>query len=151
MTTSLVGIAGLDAATAPEVIAKVAARLIAAGHVAPSFEQAAIARERRSPTGLPFEPDAVAIPHAEPEHVTRPAIAIATLVKPVSFRQMGTPAVKLSARLVVMPALTASDQAASGLTPIIEALQDRAFRDELLACGDDAAIVAAAGRRWSAR
>ena len=37
----------------------------------------------------------VAIPHAEPQHVISPAMAIASLARPVRFRQMGSPAIQL--------------------------------------------------------
>ena len=61
-------LARLEAATAEAVIRHLARELHRGGHVAASFEAAAVAREG-SPTGLPFAGGAVAIPHAEPEHV----------------------------------------------------------------------------------
>jgi PTS system galactitol-specific IIA component len=139
-------IARLTAGSNEDVIRALAARLLAAGHVKPSFENAALARERRSPTGLPFPGVAVALPHAEPEHVASPAIAVASLVAPVTFRQMGNPAVKLEVSLVVMPALTAKEQAASELSRLIQVLQDEALRGELVAAPDNAALCAVLGR-----
>lgn len=139
-------IARLSAASSDELIRALAARLFAGGHVHASFEGAAIARERRSPTGLPFPGLAVALPHAEPEHVASPAIAVASLVTPVTFRQMGNPAVKLEVSLVVMPALTAKEQAASELSRLIQVLQDEALRRELVAATDSAGLCAALGR-----
>jgi galactitol PTS system EIIA component len=139
-------IARLTAGSNEDVIRALAARLLAVGHVKPSFENAALARERRSPTGLPFPGVAVALPHAEPAHVASPAIAVASLVAPVTFRQMGNPAVKLEVSLVVMPALTAKEQAASELSRLIQVLQDEALRRELVAATDNAALCAALGR-----
>jgi PTS system galactitol-specific IIA component len=147
MSVPVVCFAGLAAKDADSAIRALAGKLVAAGHVKPSFERAALAREKRSPTGLPFEGSAVAIPHAESEHVESPAIAIATLASPVKFRQMGTPQITLDVRLVVMPVLTGKEQAAAGLSEIIERLQDAALREALLACADDAALAAA----WSSR
>lgn len=123
----------LEAATAEACIAALSRALHAAGHVEETFEAAAIARERRSPTGLPFPGIAVALPHAEPEHVRAPAIAVATLAAPVTFRQMGAPAQKLAVRVVVMPALTAKEQAAGGLAEIIARLREASFREALVA------------------
>ena len=120
--------AALAANSAEEVVRTLARRLHQAGHVTASFEAAAIARERRSPTGLPFTDVAVAIPHAEPEHVISPAIAIASLAHPVRFRQMGSPAIQLDVLLVVMPAFTEKQQAAAGLSELIERLQNDALR-----------------------
>jgi len=120
----------LVGATDKEVIALLASRLGA--HVAPSFAAAALAREKRSPTGLPFEGIAVAIPHAEPEHVISPALVIASLAAPVSFRQMGSPGTRVPVGLVVMPALSAKEQAAAGLSQIIELMQSAGIREALM-------------------
>jgi PTS system galactitol-specific IIA component len=124
-------IAGLAAESSDGVVRVLAQRLLAGGHVQPSFEMAAIAREKRSPTGLPFPGQGVAIPHAEPEHVVVPAIAIASLSSPVAFRQMGAPGVKVEVSLVVMPALTAKEQAAGELARLVGLLQDEALRRAL--------------------
>ncbi len=121
----------LAATSAEDVIRQLARAL--EGVVKPSFEAAAIAREKRSPTGLPFPEIAVAIPHAEPEHVVSPGMAIATLAAPVEFRQMGSPATKLKVSIVVMPALTAKEQAEAGLSRIIERLQDDDRRRAMMA------------------
>ncbi|MBK7396118.1 MAG: PTS sugar transporter subunit IIA [Myxococcales bacterium] len=132
------------AATSAEDVVRALARLLhGRGHVRDSFERAALAREKRSPTGLPFPGIAVALPHAEPEHVVSPAIAIATLATPVVFREMGSPAVKLSVSLVVMPAFSAKEQAGAGLSALIERLQDEALRARLVAAEDAASLAAA--------
>jgi PTS system galactitol-specific IIA component len=135
----------LDVATAEAAVRHLARELAKAGHVKPSFEAAAVARERRSPTGLPFSGPggAVALPHAEPEHVVSPAVAIATLARPVKFREMGSPATQLDVALVVMPALTAKEQAAAGLARLIERLQPETLRRALLDAADEAAMRAA--------
>ena len=137
-----ISIARLEVASSEDGIRALAAALFAAGHVKASFEGAALARERRSPTGLPFPGVAVALPHAEPDHVVRPAIAIASLVRPVTFRQMGSPAVKLEVSLVVMPALTAKEQAASELSRLIQMLQDEELRRKLVAAADSTTLAA---------
>ena len=130
----------LDAASAEQAIRTLARELHRAGYVKASFEAAAVLRERRSPTGLPFEGGAVALPHAEPEHVLKPALAIASLARPVKFREMGSPAVALDVSLVVMPALTAKEQASAGLAQIIEFLQDAGLRGALTSALDEEAM-----------
>lgn len=151
MLSSELCIAGLMAESADAVLKALAERLLKAGHVRPSFEQAAIVRERRSPTGLPFPGCGVALPHAEPEHVVTPAIAVATLAKAVPFRQMGSPATKLDVTLVVMPALTAKEQAAGDLSRLIGLLQDETLRHALTAAKESDAIMAALSGRLDAR
>ena len=126
-----------------------AAKLVLAGHVKPTFEAAALLRERRSPTGLPFPGMGVAMPHAEPEHVVSPAIAIASLATPVRFRQMGSPATQIDVELVVMPALTTKEQAGAGLARLIELLQDEALRTELASATTGDEMCAAIRARWS--
>lgn len=133
----------LQANTAEDVIRALAQKLFSKGHVKASFEKAALMREKRSPTGLPFPGIAVALPHAEPEHVESPAIAVATLEKPLTFRQMGDPATKLTVSIVVMPAFSAKEQAGAGLSGLIEKLQDEALRSRLMQAPDAAAIAEA--------
>jgi len=135
----------LEAKTAEQAIRALAKRLFDGGHVKASFEHAAVLREKRSPTGLPFPDAPVALPHAEPEHVLSPACAVALLAAPVKFRQMGSPQMQLDVRIVVMPALTAKDQAAAGLAALIERLQDVARRTALLAATTPNAIAHAIG------
>jgi PTS system galactitol-specific IIA component len=132
----------LSAKTPEDVVKALAAKLLSKGHVLETFEKAALAREKRSPTGLPFPGVAVALPHAEPEHVASPAIAIATLASPVTFRQMGSPGTKLAVSLVVMPAFTAKEQASAQLSTLIEKLQDDALRTRLVAAPDAEALAA---------
>ncbi len=142
--------ARLDARSAEEAVRALARQLRAAGHVKETFEDAAVRRERRSPTGLPFEGGAVALPHAEPEHVESYGIAVATLARPVRFRQMGAPATELDVELVVMPALTAKEQASAGLARLIDLLRDGTLRALLVAAKDADEMRHALGSRWKA-
>lgn len=143
-------ISRLDAPNADAAVRALAARLFAEGHVLVSFEAAAIARERRLPTGLPFPSGAIALPHAEPEYVISPAIAIASLAAPVRFRQMGSPAVQLDVALVVMPAFSAKEQAGAGLARLLEILRDDALRADLARATTAGAMHAAIAARWDA-
>jgi PTS system galactitol-specific IIA component len=138
----------LEAPSAEAVIRALARCLHAKGHVHDSFESAACSREKRSPTGLPFVPIPVALPHAEPEHVKAPAIALATLARPVKFRQMGSPGITLEVALVVMPALTAKEQAQAELSRVIERLQSEVLRRGLVAAGTQEELLAALALGW---
>jgi PTS system galactitol-specific IIA component len=141
-------VVSLSAPSSDAVIRALAGLLRARGHVRDSFEAAAIAREKRSPTGLPFPELAIALPHAEPEHVETPAIAIATLAAPVRFRQMGSPATQLDVRLVVMPALGSKEQAAGDLARLIELLQDEETTRALATAKSPEELCAALEARW---
>ncbi len=150
MPSVLLCFARIEVATAEAAIRTLAKELHRAGHVKESFESAAVTRERRSPTGLPFDGGAVALPHAEPDHVVSHGLAVATLAKPVRFREMGSPATQLDVALVVMPALTSKEQAAAGLTRIIEMLQDAELRAKIAAAADADALRAIVAARWTA-
>jgi len=141
-------VAGFAAKSSDDVVRALSARLLAAGRVKSSFEGATLARERRSPTGLPFPTIAVAMPHAEPEHVVAPAIAVASLAAPVPFRQMGSPGIRLPVSLVVMPALTAKEQAAAELSRLVELLQDESLRRALASAASDAALCELLAPHW---
>jgi PTS system galactitol-specific IIA component len=135
-------LARLDAKSAEEVVRALAKALFDAGRVKGTYAAAAAQRERRMPTGLPFPDIAAALPHADPEHVIAPGVAVATLAAPVKFRQMGDPAVQLDVRLVVMPAFSAKEQAAAELTKLIARLQDAKLREALIAAPDAEALSA---------
>lgn len=141
-------VVGLDAPSAEAAIRALARVLHAAGRVRATFEAAAVAREVRSPTGLPFEPLAVALPHAEPEHVVSPAIAIATLAAPVRFREMGSPATQHEVQLVIMPAFGSKEQAGAELSRLIEALQDPETTRVLAAAATRDELCAALRAKW---
>jgi Phosphotransferase system mannitol/fructose-specific IIA domain (Ntr-type) len=96
----------MEASSAEEVIRQLAARLEAEGFVRPSFVEAVLERERAHPTGLPLEGDLhVAIPHADVVHVISPALAIATLARPVIFRNMVNPEEMVPVSIVILMAL----------------------------------------------
>ena len=60
------------------------------GYVKAGWADAVIRRERIYPTGLPTEVMKVAVPHAmERDQVNTPVIIVATLKRPVNFKEMG--------------------------------------------------------------
>jgi PTS system galactitol-specific IIA component len=133
-------VAQLDAAGPDEVVHALAARLAAAGRVRPTFAAAVLARERVSPTGLPFAGRKVAIPHADPEHVLAPGAAIATLRRAVTFQAMGDPATGLAVDVVVALALPDQESAQAALVSLVERFQSPEYLDALCAAADAAAL-----------
>lgn len=83
-------IIGLEAQTAEDVIRALSTVLVKSNYVTEEFAEDVLTRELTFPTGLPTYPVAVAIPHADPDHVQRSAFAIGILKNPVKFSQMGT-------------------------------------------------------------
>ncbi len=59
------------------------------GYVKPSYRAAIAERETKFPTALPTQPEAIAIPHADAEHIIKPFIAPIRLRTPVPWLDMG--------------------------------------------------------------
>ena len=135
--------AGDEAVPARErVINALVDRLEAAGHVAPTFRHAVLARERAHPTGLPTAVPC-AIPHTDAEHVRTTGIAVATLARPVPFTQMGAPDQTVAARWVVMMCLRSASAQLEALQALINGMQDAGAVEQLLAAPDETALTEA--------
>jgi PTS system galactitol-specific IIA component len=108
----------LDIETAEEVIRLLGTRLHTLGYVKDGFIEATLKREENMPTGLPLGGDInAAIPHVDIEFVNQPALALATLKKPVIFQNMVDSDEAIPVRLVIMLAL---DQPKSQITMLQE-------------------------------
>jgi PTS system galactitol-specific IIA component len=81
---------GVEAADAKDAIGILTSMLVETDHVAPEFADDVWEREKTFPTGLPTQPLAVAIPHADPDYVNKSAVCVGVLISPVKFSQMGT-------------------------------------------------------------
>lgn len=117
-------VAHLDASDAGQVIDQLALYLIQHnGAVRDTFAAAVRAREMEHPTGLPTEPWPVAIPHTDADQVIRPAIAVATLARPVQFFEMGNPNTALDVRMVFLLAIADSVDQITCLQSLITLIQ----------------------------
>jgi len=81
---------GVEASDAQDAIGKLSALRVETRNVTAEFAEDVWIREQTFPTGLPTQPLAVAIPHADPDHVNGSAVCVGVLKSPVSFAQMGT-------------------------------------------------------------
>jgi PTS system galactitol-specific IIA component len=107
-----------------EVLERGAQLLQAAGHVTEEWSAAVVAREREHPTGLPTLGVGVAIPHAEPDNVLRPGIAVVTLRTPVPFAVMGEEDVQVDVSVAFFLALDDGRAQLEALRRIAELAQD---------------------------
>lgn len=114
---------GLDAGNAEAVLRTLSDRLLDGAYVAATFPEALLEREASYPTGLPAEGLGVAIPHADPEHVRVPAVALATLNQPVRFQVMGDPQQEVEVSVVFLLALNNPDGQLSVLRQVAELVQ----------------------------
>lgn len=124
---------GMDADSAEEVIRNLAGRLMYAGYVRDSYVESVLARERIQPTGLPLEGKFnAAIPHTDVEHVIKPGIAMATLNRPVMFRNMINPNEEVAVHLVFLLALDQPKSQIEMLQQLSQALQQPAIVEQLM-------------------
>ena len=120
-----VTLVGLQAASDTQAISVLVAALAAADYVAPQFAADVLARERTFPTGLPTEPIGVAIPHADPDHVYRSAIAVGLLTEPVTFKRMGSNSdSEVAAQLVFLLAIKEIEKQVELIRELMAVLQN---------------------------
>lgn len=123
----------LQSDSSKEVIETLGERLFQAGYVQSSFVQAALDRESQLPTGLPLEGKYnAAIPHTDIEHVIKPALALATLTRPVDFQNMVLPEEKVPVQLVILMALEQAKTQVEMLQEIAAVLQDSTIIEKLI-------------------
>lgn len=122
----------VDAKDAQEAIQKLTVALVETGHVAPGFSEDVWKREQTFPTGLPTQPLAVAIPHADPDHVNHSAVCIGVLNSPVPFAQMGTDgSVFLDVQLVFMLAIKEREKQVEMIQQLMIVIQNASLLEEL--------------------
>ena len=127
-------IVNLDAQDARDALNKIVAVLVHSGHVTPEFANDVWEREQVFPTGLPTQPFASALPHADPQHVRQTAVAIAILKTPVRFGQMGTDgSVGLEVRLIILLAIREREKQVELIQQVVALLQAPGVLEQLAA------------------
>ncbi len=133
----------LEADSAEQAMGVMGAALEEYGYVKPTFREALLNREAQSPTGLPLAGRKVAIPHTDPEHVIKAAIAVCTLARPVSFGEMGNPEQLLPVEIIAMLAFPDHESSQQALFDLIDRFQQASFIEGLYAAPDARALLAA--------
>lgn len=113
----------IEATNHEEAILQLSQRFFENGYAKKTYSQALIEREKEFPTGLKTNISAVAIPHADPEHVEYGSLGIGTLKTPVTFRAMDTKA-ELQVNILFMLAITDSTSQLKMLQSVIEIIQN---------------------------
>lgn len=131
----------MRADSAADAIAQLGARLEAGGFVKPTWVHAALEREKVFATGLPTPEVGVAIPHADVEHVSRQAIAVGVLEKPVEFGEMGNPEGSVPVRIVCALAVAQSDLLVTLLQRLVEMFQTPGVLRRIAAARTPAEVV----------
>ena len=122
----------LAAHDAQDAIQQLTTALAAGGAVEPGFAEDVWAREQTFPTGLPTQPLAVAMPHADPDHVNSSAVCLGILKSPVRFAQMGTDgSIVLDVHLVFMLAIKEREKQVEMIQQLMAVIQDAGLLDLL--------------------
>jgi len=123
----------LEAQDAREALDKIVEVLVRSGHVEPEFANDVWEREQLFPTGLPTQPFASALPHADPQHIRQTALAIGTLQTPVQFSQMGTDgSVCLDVHVIILMAIKEREKQVELIQQVIELLQSPGVLEKLV-------------------
>ena len=134
---------GVEAADAQDAIQILTAPLVETGHVTPEFAMDVWKREETFPTGLPTQPLAVAIPHADPDHVNGSAICVGTLKSPVRFAQMGTDgSTVLDVPVIFLLAIKEKEKQVDMIQQLVTLIQSPSFLDGLPKAKDSSEAMA---------
>jgi PTS system galactitol-specific IIA component len=117
----------IEADSSGELIRRLTELLAKNGCVKLEYADVVISREEQYPTGIPAAGLAVAIPHGFADDcVLEPSIAVATLVRPVAFRNMFDPDEELAVGMVFLIALSSKDknELAKDLEKVMSILSD---------------------------
>ena len=132
----------VEADSSREVIRILADLLVKNGCVTPGYFPLLISREEKYPTGLPTEGVHVAIPHACSEgSVLKPAIAIATLARSVTFKNMANKDEGLSVGIVFVLALADEKALAGDLNRVMGIFSEAELLTKIHAAGNGSEIV----------
>jgi PTS system galactitol-specific IIA component len=117
----------IKADSSGEVIRRLTDLLVKNGCVKIEYADVVISREEQYPTGIPTAGLPVAIPHGFADDcVLAPSIAVATLARPVTFRNMFDPDEELAVGIVFLIALSSKDknELAKDLERVMSMLSD---------------------------
>ena len=115
----------LEAQDAADALRKIGSAMVETGYVKSSYPDALVNRERDFPTGLDLKFNTIAMPHTDPQHVNRPAIALAKLAHPVTFMHMGSTGEQVAVQLIFMMAITDPDAQIKNLRRVMKVFMNR--------------------------
>lgn len=124
--------ANMQFADCRQAISYLADQLHQTDYVKASFKASILKREEAFPTGLPVGENAVAIPHTDWQNVNRSTIAVATLTKPVLFRNMAAKQQTLHVRIIIMLAINHPHGQVKLLSRVMQLVQNKEHLDRLL-------------------
>lgn len=114
-----------EADSKEELLVRLSSILREKGYVKDSYTEGILKREEIYPTGLVTDGVKVAIPHTDAIHVEKPAILVAVLNKPVTFKEMGSNVNDVEAEMIFMLAVKNPDHQVSTLSKLMSIFSDK--------------------------
>lgn len=129
--------------SAEAVVRELGAYAVERGFADEGYVEAVLDREADFPTGLriPDESFGIAIPHADPEHVSHEAVVLGLPPEPVAFRSMDDPERTVDAEAVLLLLVEGSDRYTSFLSNLADLFQDDRFVTTVRAGRADAVLA----------
>ncbi|MDK2827891.1 MAG: galactitol system component [Clostridium butyricum] len=134
-------VTNFDAKCKEDVFDVLYKKLYENGFVKESYLEAIKKREKNFPTGLQLNRYNVAIPHTDPEHVVKPAIAIATLKNPVIFKNMANPLEDVKINIVFMIALNEAHSQVEMLQQMVQLIQNDNLLEKIIRANGGGEII----------
>ena len=126
--------------TKDDAIRALADGLYSLDYVRDGYVENVIKREKTFPTGLPTSIP-LAICHTEAQYVKQSALAIGTLVTPIAFQEMGTPASTVNAEIIFLLALNDPKQQVPWLKKMAAVFKDHAMLESIRDAKDPLKLV----------
>lgn len=139
----------VEAENAEELLVQLAAKLFRAGYVKDTFARALVDREKAFPTGLPTVGVKVALPHTYAIHVLKPVILVASLKRPLAFKEMGNGINDVMAELVFVLAITNPKNEVQLLRKLMDIFTKEDVLLELKASSDAETTLDILGREFN--
>lgn len=117
-----------------DVIRALGERLIQTGCIEEQYVSEVLEREKHYPTGLEIGEVNAAIPHAVPDFVKQPSIAVGIVKQGVAFRNMADPSQSLDVHVVFLLAMTNPESQLKMLEQTMALIQDKQQLLRLASC-----------------
>lgn len=130
-----------EAKNKDELLKNLASILKERGYVKESYIEGVLEREKVFPTGLNTNGVKVALPHTDAKHVNKPAILVAKLKEPVTFKEMGMSGRDVEAELIFMMAVKNPDEQVKTLSNLMSILSKKDMLVSLYNCKTKSEII----------
>ena len=124
-----------------DFLSKIGEILFKKKYVNKGFVNSIIEREENYPTGLDFGEYKIAIPHTNPEFVSKEGIIVVKLEKPVIFRDMGLNENNLEVSVIFVLLIQKGEEQVNLLTKLMSLLEQKEVYNSIKNTSDKKEIL----------